>query len=254
MEPTPRAHEIIGSVAEALDLVMGTFESEFDLKKLNRTFRVALVSYSGFYVLPALIEEFRREAPNVQILPETMEEAAAYVALERSEIDLALGIFWNKGLPYRRFRLFSGPFVVIMRRDHPIRRRRISAQDLLAHSHVRVPILDNVDDILAAHGVQRQFAMTCPDVLAAPLIVSRSDLLAILPSALAVLYAEICDVREFAANFELPPCEIEIIVHQRNDSDPALAWLAERSQALAADFAVRMDRTVKPPRFRRKAI
>jgi DNA-binding transcriptional LysR family regulator len=253
MEPTPRAQELAGLVLEALDRIASTFENNFDPKRLNRTFRIGLVSFSGFYVLPGLIEKLRFEAPNVQIVPEHMEEAAAYKALQSSEIDLVLGIFWDKNVPYRRTRLLGGRFSVIMRRDHPIKSQKISAADLEAYSHVRIPASNNLDKILDAHGVKRHFAMTSPNPLTAPFIVARSDLLAILPSRLAMLFTEICHIREVAPAFDLPSYDIELVLHPRHDTDPVFQWLANCVKVLSEDIAEHIQPVSKTRRLRRSA-
>jgi DNA-binding transcriptional LysR family regulator len=236
MEPTPKALEIVPIIAEALESISATVEDRFDPLRLNRVFRLGLVSYSGFYILPGLIEKLRYEAPHVQIVPEQLDEDQAYRALGDSSIDVLIGIFWSKTGAFRRIPLFTSDFNVIMRNDHPIKSRKITAKQLSSYSHIRIPILDNLDRILEANGVRRTFAMVSPNPMTAPFLVARSDMLAILPRRLAFLFTTICRLRAAGLAFEMPACEVELLVHTRNKSDAAVTWFIECLKSLAADI------------------
>ena len=237
MEPTPQALELAPVIAEALDTIAATVVHHFDPLRLKRSFRLGLVCYSGFYVLPGLIEKLRFEAPNVQIVPEHIDEEQAYRRLNDSSIDMLIGIFWNKAGPFRRRPLFTSSFNVIMRSDHPIRSERVTAKQLVSYSHIRVPILDSLDRMLEANGVARTFAMVSPNPLTAPFLVAKSDMLAILPRRLAVLFTTICQLRSLELALDIPQCEIELLFHARNRADPAFIWFSQCIESLAADIA-----------------
>jgi DNA-binding transcriptional LysR family regulator len=240
MEPTPRAREIGGEIIEALDRITMTLNRDFDPKRLNRAFRIGLVSFSGFYLLPALIDNIRFEAPNVQLLPEHTEEQIAYNALENSEIDFALGLFGDENPRLRRVQLLRSNLKVIMRQGHPIKSQKVTLPQLSAYSHIRVPIFDNIDKILEARGLKRRFAMTSSNPLGVPFLLARSDMLAILPSRLAMVFASVCQLREAALAFDLPECNVELIVHPRHDADPSFRWLTDCIVTLAREISKNM--------------
>ena len=244
MEPTDCARDIAPAIIAALDGVGTTLQGQFDPAGLSRTFKVGLVSYSGFYVLPALIEKLRFEAPNVQVLPEHMDEDVAYRGLEEASLDFALGIFWNKRTSFVRTRLMDSSFNVIMRPDHPLKGDTIRADQLIAYPHVRLPILDNIDKILDSHGLKRNFGATSPNPLAVPFMVARSDMLAILPSRLAMAFTSVCPLREASLAFALPRCEIELVLHQRHRATASYQWFAGCIEMLTAEISAMMQPTL----------
>jgi DNA-binding transcriptional LysR family regulator len=221
--------------------IESTLERKFDPHTLVRTFKLGLVSYSGFYFLPALIEKLRFEAPHVQVIPEHMTEASAYDALADLELDFAMGIFWKKSPSLTRSVLLDTSFKVIMRPGHPITGDAITADEVVAYPHVRLPVLDNLDRILDANGLKRNFAATSPNPLAVPFLISQSDMLAILPSRLAMSFATVCPLREASLSIDMPRCEIELISHPKHDKEAAFRWFTASLRNLTLD----VDRTMQ---------
>ncbi|WFU58325.1 LysR substrate-binding domain-containing protein [Bradyrhizobium pachyrhizi] len=242
MEPTARALEIGSIIADALARIESTLERKFDPYTLVRTFKLGLVSYSGFYFLPALIEKLRFEAPHVQVLPEHMTEASAYEALEALELDFAMGIFWRKAPSLTRSVLLDTSFKVIMRPGHPIAAGAITPEKVAGYPHIRLPVLDNVERMLDANGLKRHFAATSPNPLAVPFLVSQSDMLAILPSRLAMAFATVCPLQEASLPIEMPRCEIELVAHPKHDTEAGFQWFADCLRNLTLD----LDRTMQP--------
>jgi DNA-binding transcriptional LysR family regulator len=247
MEPTPYALELGLTIGDALARIESTLDTVFDPRTLNRTFRVGLVSYSGFYFLPALIEKLRFESPHVQVLPEHIEEASAYQSLQEFELDFAMGMFWEKPRSFMREVLMDTTFKVIMRPDHPIKSRKVSAEEVIAYPHVRLPVLDNLDKMLDASGLKRSFGAISPNPLAVPFLVSKSDMLAILPSRLAMAFATVCPLREASLAIELPRCKIELVSHPKHGKEAAFRWFSDCLRTLTLDIEKNMQTQEKRP-------
>ena len=207
MEPTARAVEVGFSIVDALARIESTLERGFNPRSLSKTFKVALVSYSGFLFLPALIEKLCFEAPNVQVKPEHMDELTAYRALSNLELDFAMGIFWEKSPMFSRLPLLETSFKVITRPGHPLSKMLATTENLASYKHIRLPVLDNVDRILDAHGLSREFGATSVNPFTVPFMVSQSDMIVILPSRLIMSFATICPLHEMPLAFSLPRCE-----------------------------------------------
>ena len=79
--------------------------------------------------------------------------------------------------------------------------------------------------------------MVSPNPLTAPFLVAKSDMLAILPRRLAVLFTTICQLRSVELALDIPQCEIELLFHARHKADPAFIWFSQCIKGLAADIA-----------------
>jgi hypothetical protein len=120
-----------------------------------------------------------------------------------------------------------------------------------AYPHIRLPVLDNLDKILNAHGLRRSFGATSPNPLAVPFMVSQSDMLAILPSRLAMSFATVCPLREVSLALDLPRCEIELVSNPKHGSEVAFRWFADCVRTLTLDVDRSMRQAGEPLARRR---
>jgi DNA-binding transcriptional LysR family regulator len=121
MEPTPRALELAPLICESLERIESTLEERFDPKRLTQTFRIAFIDFGGIFFLPSLMSRLSLQAPAVKILPEYMNNAAGTRRLQDSDIDFGIGLIRKDSATWRRIRLLDDPFVVAMRKGHPIK-------------------------------------------------------------------------------------------------------------------------------------
>ena len=209
MEPTSHALELAGPICDALDRIAATFELRFEPKTIAQTFRIAFIDYGGIFFLPALLSRIGAEAPNVKIVPEYVENAIGYARLQAAEVDLGVGMIRGNVETWRRSHLFDDPFVLVVRKDHPLKGVAISSADLARFQHVRIPLFDCFEPLLADQGVWRNFAVTAQHFLPVPFIVARSDLMALLPRSVYMVFKDFCQLRTLRLPIELPPYTIE---------------------------------------------
>ncbi len=140
VKPTPRAEELWPAVRRALsDLEAAVAPTEFDISKVQATFRMAMADATAAFWLPSLMRSIEREAPgvNVRMVPLTTREPRPM--LLRGDIDLAIGFFPGvvaqlSGGPYtpiRHERLYSGQYVCVMRKNHPLAGEELDHRHLL---------------------------------------------------------------------------------------------------------------------------
>lgn len=251
MEPTPRACEFATSIVGGLEQVEATLgKRSLDQRQLERTFHIGLVSYSGFFTLPALTERLGFEAPKAQVVPEHMSSLMARQKLLAGDIDMAMGVLPHLRSPFRQKPLLNSSFIAVVRRDHPFRGRRISFKELGNYQHLRVPIFDHLEQSLIEQSVRRRFTMTCPNLLAVPFTVARSDLIAIIPSRLAMVFMDICQLRAVTLPAVLPAYEMSLAYHQRFEHDPAHQWMVRSIVALSGEISEQLPQTRARGQFR----
>jgi DNA-binding transcriptional LysR family regulator len=229
MEPTARAREIALLVSAAIEHieVALNLSAGFDPTKSAGIFTAGMAEYAEVALVGRLAREFAEQAPRatLRLLPLDGRDAAE--RLERGAIDVAVAHL--RGLPtaIESQTLLRDPFVVVVRKDHPLTAETLSIEAYAAQSHVLVsPRGDTsgaIDRILVDLGMRRRIALLVATYLALPAALAASDLVATVPSRTA---------RQIAATAEvaiLPlPLDLEATVsmawHRRAASEPAQAW------------------------------
>jgi DNA-binding transcriptional LysR family regulator len=236
MNPTPRAMEIAGPIAEALQKVTETFGREFDHTSLDRTFRIGLIDYAAAFLLPALMERVGNDAPHAHITAEHMSFASAKRLLGTPEMDFAIGVCPSVPPSCSRELLFTEQFGVIARQNHSEIGRRLTIEKYAALRHVDVPLYRSIDSALRRHGVTRNFRIKSENILTIPFIVARSNLLATVPKGFALVFSQFCRLRVFDPPFKLDPYRIELVWHRRSQGDAAHAWFGGIIRSIAGDL------------------
>jgi DNA-binding transcriptional LysR family regulator len=236
MQPTERASEIASDVAEALKRIEATFQDDFNITTLKRKFRIGFVDFAAIFFLPALMEKIGMEAPGVDVVAEYVGGATAAGLLKSNDLDFAIGVVPPAASSWRRHALFIDKFVAIARRDHPEVGRRITLGKYAALRHVRTPICHIIDRTLAARGIERNFAVTADNIVSVPFIVSRSDLLGVMPSAGANVFAEFCRLKILNLPFRLDAYRIDLVWHRGSEKDKAHGWMSRTIRSLANEL------------------
>jgi DNA-binding transcriptional LysR family regulator len=239
MIPTSRALELSSPIYKALDLISSTCDTAFHPLSLVRTVRIGVVNFAPVLFLSALVARLHAEAPNVRILFEHVNSDAALKRLESAELDFGIGAFENFA-DMRRINLFRDSFMLITRKGHPLAAKRISRKQFSSARHIRIPVFDNVDAILSLNKLTRTHALTCDDVLSVPFIVAQSDLVALVPRSMALIFQEYCHIIGILPPVELPPHVVDLVYRPDIDGDPGHHWLANVVKSVSAD--IRLDR------------
>jgi DNA-binding transcriptional LysR family regulator len=237
MVPTARAQALAGPVAQALGLVRGALEPPrpFSPRDLERTFTIATSDYVELVLLPRLIRRVEQEAPGVTLVIRPVGQ--------RHDRDLVSGahdLALMPGQPMgevRCQRLFDEEFVCLLRRGHPLAKKRLTLERFLKLRHVLIAPMNTgesqVDAALRALGKTRRVTLRVPHFLVAPLAVAESDHVITLPSRVIAAYGP----ARFAVHrppFPLNGFTVSMLWHTRQDDDPGHRWLRELVAELAA--------------------
>lgn len=231
---TPRAESLVPLVTEALQAIATLFAQEtFEPKSATVTFRVATTDHGAAAVLAPLVQRLATLAPNitVNVAPwsdQTLDE------LETGKLDVALDS--ESDLPENfHFRaLFQDRYACLVRRDHPVLhslRHDGSLNPKAAALYPQIILLYPVgnqlkgDDVLAllGHPAER-IAMRTPYFTSAPLLLSGTDNMILLPARLGKTLtrsAPVTMIRLHAAT----EFDYRLIWHERTQRDIGMSWL-----------------------------
>ncbi|HEY3496135.1 MAG TPA: LysR family transcriptional regulator [Polyangiaceae bacterium] len=219
--------KVLGGVAKILD-----GGSEFDPESAERRFVIAAPDFFSTLIAPSVLEVLRREAPGVELSIVPSARRGNAWLLESGEVDLALGAAVDDAPGIRSVELCTEKFACAVRRDHPEVGDRLSLAQYTRIPHLVVSLGDDerptwIDEALAKKGRARRVALQTRYFMAAPLIVSKTDLLVTAPSMLVKYFSELVPLRVFDPPLKLPTYPEELYWHERYDSDPAHRWLRE---------------------------
>lgn len=238
VRPTARAEELWPTVRKALaELEAAVTPETFDVAKTQTTFRMAMADATAALWLPSLVRAIELDAPgiNVRMVPLTTREPRPM--LLRGDIDLAIGFFpgvvaqlaTEPSSPVRHERLYTGHYVCVMRKNHPLANQELTLDAYCAANHLLVSFSGRahglVSDALAQLGRQRRILLTVNQFFTAGQIVGSSDLLTVLPRHLigSTGMSSSLIIRELP--FSLPSVHVDMLWHERDARSPAHRWL-----------------------------
>lgn len=226
--------EALLSVERAVQLGMG-----FDADTSTRIFNVALPDLSVTLMLPSLLRLIGEKAPGVRVQVEPLSISRLADRLASGEIDLVISVYLGSSEGLRRETLLTDRYVCLVRRGHPLaRRKRVRIDDYATHGHLAYtpigfvprPMSEAIPGLASTSGIRA----SVPYLLALPGVVRSTDLVATVPRRLLSAPIDLSDVVTLEAPSELPEVVDSLWWHPRFDSDPAHEWLREQvHEALA---------------------
>lgn len=230
---SPRGAQLSASLPAALDRVAETLSPAppFDPRTTRRTFRLATLDYFEVAVLDDVMRYLSTHAPGAELWIERVSERS-FAALVAGELDLAL--VGESSLPrspaVMRAELYRDPFVVMMRKGHPLAKKRaLSLEGYLAHPHVVVTVEGRadgaVDRALELRGARRHVALRVPHFGSAPLAVLASDALCTIASSVAERSAERFELVLRKPPIALAAPTLVALWPRRLDGDEGARWL-----------------------------
>lgn len=243
VEPTARALALWPAVRSALQSLQQTLApGQFDPASDAISFTLGMADATAAELMPGLVAVIEREAPQVsmRVLPLTTRDPRALLDQER--MDLAVGHFPGvmaqlteqgnqtvlAGSAYGHARLYDGEYVCVMRRGHPLARRKLTLDAFCAAHHLFVSFSGRpfgfLDEALAALGRQRRIVLTVNQFFTAGLVVSRSDLLTVLPRHFVrVAGGDELVMRELPV--AMSPVHVDALWHRRSEHVSSHQWL-----------------------------
>ncbi|SEI21061.1 LysR family transcriptional regulator [Tardiphaga sp. OK245] len=253
MRPTPFAESIAGPVRTVLSTVDHHIlrKPHFSPAESDRVFTITTTDIGVLIFIPPILQRIRAVAPNVSLRCVATSHEHLEDALERGEIDLAIGYFPDLiGPNIVTEDLFDHPFTCIARRDHPAIGDNLSLDQFLAADHIVVSQQGRSQEIFERRirelKLQRRVVLHLPHFMSVPQLVATSDMIATVPFSLGAWYAN-AGLKLMPPPVSIPLIELKQHWHRRMDNEPAVRWLQsivaeelrDRDPALAmsADYA-----------------
>lgn len=241
---TPRGAAMLEPLADALAAVERAVHLGlgFDPATSTRIFRIALSDLTATTVLPAVLRAITRAAGGVRVQAEALSAPRIAERLASGELDVALAVYLGGADGLRSEVLAEDDYVVLVRRGHPLaRRKRLRVADYAAYGHVAYTPLGFVPRAMASAvpglGHAAGIRVSVPYLLALPEVVRTTDLVATVPRGLLGAPVALGDLVVLEAPPELPPVVLSAWWHPRFDRDPGNEWL--RAQVRVALERVR---------------
>ena len=244
MQPTPaaeRAAPLVMAHLQALETALCD-TGPFDPQRSERHWRLSLSDLGEMMFMAPLAHALRSDAPASRLSNVPVPAAAVGRALESREIDLALGILEAKRHGIASETLFSEHYVALTASGwHPADGRRgatLSAAQLAQSSLVTAAptatFHDGVDRMLAALQLGDRVVLRTRHHGALPLLVTGSDLLAIVPLMYARSLLPRYDLRLWELPGHGPAYDVRMLWHDSVTQDPEHQRLRDLVRTLFA--------------------
>lgn len=241
MVPTARARALIGDVRLALQSMESTLQRSacFDASTAQRTFTLAIGDPIDSLLLPSLLSQIERSAPNIELVTGYSNRQRIENALRDGSLDAAVDVLMPMPADISHEPVFSDPMVVLARRGHPLVQGGVDLATYLSLEHIQVSSrrlgTGMADMALRRLGLGRRIRVRCQHYAAACRVVSCSDTLATMPLHFAAIFNDAFQNQLLLPPFEVPPCEWFLYAEKGAASDGGRAWFRERVlEAIAA--------------------
>ena len=236
MIPTPRAQALLEPVITVLKGAERIIHTSKDFSPANsqRRFLIATSDYVEFVLLPKLVKSVHKQAPNVEIQVRRPATKSPETAIEKDEIDVAIGFDAIFNLPTRicHQRLFTDRIVCITRKNHQfITGSEMSFEQFIASRHMLISFRETgtglIDDHLKSRGLIRKISLVVPNFLSAPWVVANTDFVLTLPLRIAEHFACLAPIKILPIPIDLPVYDLIMIWHLRQEKEPGHQWLRQ---------------------------
>lgn len=232
MEPTPRAAQIAGSVADMLRIYINTLSgsAEFDPASSHRIFHLAGSEVGHVIGISRLSENIFDVAPHVQLHAVPLGINTLAKELE-SDTDLAFGPFPKLYSGIHERTVYTEHYVSMVRHDHPGITGDMSMDDFKNAQHIVVSgrrwghFHEQMESQIVEAIPEGNVRIVTHNFLTAALLAERSDFVVTVPSGAAQALSKRSSLRVLKLPFELPDFEVKLYWHERFHQDPAHIWL-----------------------------
>ena len=227
LEPTPRAkalHPVLRDLLITLDSVLGEGQDS-NPQAAARPFNIMTISQIELLLAPRLQNVLQRDHKGVT--PRFITPPSG-IEIPEEELDQGvadLAIVRSAPVPTRfsSQKVLSSERVCVLRNDHPLRGRRLTADQIAELQYVATSNMadreNEVDAVLRELNLQRQIAVRVSNIAVAPYILRSSDLAMIVPKFVARIVVKQFPLRMLRLSFGEPNSYL-MIWHRRWDGSP----------------------------------
>jgi DNA-binding transcriptional LysR family regulator len=260
MEPTARAVAMAGPLRNALLQIQATLGGEpFAPQTAVRRFVIAANDYVTMLLVAPLSRLLADEGPmmDLTVRPSTRLDLAGQLDIGR--IDVAIGVFAELPGRFQSMEVWRETQALAMRRGHALGDKEIGKGELAAYPLVTVSLggqeegavggfimerglarqsemfdRQSLDDAYAGAAAEPRMRLSVAHSLAIPALLRDTDMIALVPLPLAEEFARAGEFIARDTPYAAPESVVRAVWHERNEHDPAHAWLRGRIAQAAA--------------------
>lgn len=208
----------------------------FDPRRSERVIRLGLSDASEMWLLPRLLKTLTAEAPALQVIVLPVQWRTVGEALVNGRLDLAVTVADELPADITRTSLFVGGFTCLYDGRKLRLPRELSEEAYFSHAHVIVSYNGDLRGIVEdTLGRTRNVRVSVPSFAAVGPVIDGSRLLATVPELTAqVIRKTRPHLRTAHLPFDLGGTPMELLCRKASADDPALAFVRERIERIAA--------------------
>ena len=230
MVPTQKTENIISDIQSALSLMQQSVNqpNSFDPAITERNFKLSLGDITEGRVLPYMMKEIYKNAPNISVGSYNYRRIDQVHALATNNLDFVVDPVIPDSDEINSYKVFQDYFVVIHREGHPIQKiKNLTVNDLLSQKFINVSNrrkgLHMVDLELEKTGHRRDIALRCQHFLIAPEIIRDTDAVIMATHS----FAKSNDLPFVEIPQELPQMEYFLSWHKSDEGDGGHEWMKD---------------------------
>lgn len=233
MLPTPKAREIAGDIADALQLIRESISTtrHFDPQVSRRVFNVDFGPLGELVLLPKLVEIIAPADGRVVIRSLSAPDESRLHQLTVRTLDYCVDYQPPRDPKFNCRKVVEDSYVIIARKRHPRLRDTLTPADFLREQHILLSLDDKrrerVNRFIAEQVGERDVLAETRHYPLIPRLVLQSDALAIVPESIVETSPLKSRLQVFPTPFDARRLELFLIWHKALDRDPGHQWLLE---------------------------
>ena len=252
MTPTDRALELQPMVRKVLSAAEQAIlpKTEFEPMESNRIFRIMASDYTESTLLPVLLRQLRKQAPNIRLDIMTPSDVSFH-DVERGKVDMVINRFDSLPQSFHQVHLWDDSFSCIMSANNPVK-DRWSLESYLSSKNIwvsktgmgvgvgmtpdDVQRLGWVDEALSKQGVKRDISLFTRHYQVALLLAEQDDLIVTIPSMSAKSIANSDKVVILDPPFEIERMRLKMVWSPLLQHDPGHRWLRQLIKSVSVEI------------------
>ena len=220
----------------------------FNPASSDLVFRVGMNDYFSVVLMPPLIRRMATTAPgcSLQILHMPRRPGATHStsrspvqnALDEGEIDIAMMTGDRFPSRFSCEPLFTEERVFITAASNPLDDDNLTIERILSMGHVKITSDPGrrgwIDEKLDTLKRKRRVVATVPHFSAAVAIVAQTDLIAVLPKSVAMLFKDAFSLSVHHSSFLHSPQSTSVIFLKAREREPGISWLLNEVRGVFA--------------------
>jgi DNA-binding transcriptional LysR family regulator len=242
--PTERAKDLWAELEAPMAVVRSaTYPTRFDPLSTTRTFKVAITESLTTRVVPTIAKQFAEAAPKARLHFVPHANLASIAALERGDVDCAVGMFPHPPATLRIKGLFSDNYICVFSRRHIRLEVPLTLEAFTSVRHVLVKQglteIGIIDDWLSLKGLKRDIAVIVNSGTDAIETVIGSKFVTAVPHSFILAHPNRKKVRIVPLPFDHPKLLYKLAWHERTEHDATQVWFRK--------FVEQIVRALEPP-------